>query len=195
MQAGATRDGRGGTRGATHGAHRIGRRRPRRATRRPRRIRFWSTHPHPHPRRRRRRPNHPTQPHAPADDLHHRLRCAAAGRAELTPGPDPGSGRSLRPAGGLPPANAHLPHRRRCLLLPPLSTASCGCSPGTNHSSRAGAVPCPGDVAVGRSSAARSAQFLLPRGTFLLLHLHCMCMNHDSAGEAIQLTCTTTADR
>lgn len=121
--------------------------------------------------------------------------CTAAGRAELTPGPDPGSGRSLRPAGGLPPANAHLPHRRRCLLLPPLSTASCGCSPGTNHSSRAGAVPCPGDVAVGRSSAARSAQFLLPRGTFLLLHLHCMCMNHDSAGEAIQLTCTTTADR
>jgi hypothetical protein len=86
--------------------------------------------------------------------------CTAAGRAELTPGPDPGSGRSLRPAGGLPPANAHLPHRRRCLLLPPLSTASCGCSPGTNHSSRAGAVPCPGDVAVGRSSAARSAQFL-----------------------------------
>lgn len=112
--------------------------------------------------------------------------CAAAGRAELTPGPDPGSGRSLRPAGGLPPANAHLPHRRRCLLLPPLSTASCGCSPGTNHSSRAGASAAPNKVRC-RSLSGRCGsrpQCCPIRAVFAR-----------SAGEAIQLTCTTTADR
>lgn len=117
MQAGhARRPGRDPRRDTWSAPHRQAA-----ATRRPRRIRFWSTHPTPT------RDGGDADPTTRPNHMHQlttcTTACAAAGRAELTPGPDPGSGRSGRPGRGSPASQR--PPASPTTLSPPASTLHC----------------------------------------------------------------------